>query len=393
MSPRSRVLLFLVSTPIALLLIVGGLLGAAKPVAQQGLPHLRVFEDVASLVVKDYVEDVNVDRIFDGAMRGLSDGLDGASAYFTPEEVRAFDANAPLPAGEVGIVLSRQFYLRVVGIRDGSPAQRAGLRTGDYVRAINETPTRDMSAYAGTRLLRGPVGSTVSLMVIRGNPADPHKIDLVREAASGEAVTVRQAGTHRYVRIASFGSATAADLSAKLSAGGNTPTLIDVRGTADGSPSDGIAAAKLFVKDGTLATLAARNAPNTVITATAGDGSLTMPLVVLTSNGTGNAAEVFAAALADNRRARLVGEPTAGLAGVQKLVRLPEGHGLWLTYARYVRTDGAPVHGRGLRPDVPVDVPTVGFGQKPPQTDAVLDRAVQELQRQTAPADQPAASR
>jgi carboxyl-terminal processing protease len=345
MSPRSRVLLFLVSTPIAALLILGGLLGAARPVPQQGLPHLRVFEDVA--------------------------------------EVATIDANTPLPPGDVGIVLSRQFYLRIVGVRDGSPAQRAGLQSGDYIRAINDTPTRDMSAFAGTRLLRGPVGSTVSVMVIRGNPADPHKIDLVRESTSGDAITVRQMGEQRYVRITSIGQDTAADLRARLAAGGAVPTVIDLRATADGDPDDGVAIARLFVKGGAsarpLATLAARNVANAVITAGDTDGALTMPVVLLVSNGTGNAAEILASALADNGRARLVGEPTAGLAGVQKLVRLPEGHGLWLTYGRYLRADGTPIHGRGLRPDVAADIPTVGFGEEPPRADRALERALQEL--------------
>ena len=93
-----------------------------------------------------------------------------------------------------------------------------------------------------------------------------------------------------------------------------------------------------------------------------------MPVVLLVSTGTANAAEVFAAALANNRRARLVGEPTAGIAGVQRLVRLPEGHGLWLTYAQYLQADGTPIHQNGLRPDVAVEVPSVGFDETPPAT-------------------------
>jgi carboxyl-terminal processing protease len=401
MSSRSRVLLFFVSTPIAAMLIVGGLLGAARPAAQQGVSHLRVFEDVVKLVTLAYVEDVNVDRVFDGAMRGLSDGLDASSAYLTPDEVKAIDANQPLPPGDVGIVLSRQFYLRIISVRDGSPAKRAGLAEGDFIRAIDSKPTRDLSALAGTRLLRGAPGSTVRLLVFRNSAAEPHEIELTREAVSGDAVTSRRLpGGETYVRIASFGPDTAAALRARLPLGGPdarnaapgrvadpaTPVVIDVRSTGDGSAEDGIAAARLFVSSGTLATRAARNQAPAVITAASGDGALTMPVVLLVSQGTANAAELFAAALSNNKRARLVGETTAGLAGLQHLVRLPEGHGLWLTYAQYLQADGTAIHQNGLRPDVPVEVPSVGFDETPPAGDPVLDRALDDLKKAPASA-------
>jgi carboxyl-terminal processing protease len=382
-----------VSTPVAAVLIVGGLLGASRPMPQQGVPHLKVFEDVVQLITHAYVEDVNVDRVFDGAMRGLSDGLDASSAYLTPEEVTAVAANQPLPPADVGIVLSRQFYLRVVGVRDGSPASRARIAEGDFIRAIDDKPTRDLSAFSGTRLLRGAPGTRVKLLVFRNNAAEPRTVELTRETPTVDAVTSKRLpGGETYVRIASFGPGTAAALRAQLPAGsadGVFPTLssagaadrvvIDLRSTADGAPEDGIAAARLFVGKGRLAARAARNSETVTIEAGVGDGVLTMPLVLLVSNGTAHAAEVFAAALAGNDRARLVGQPTAGLAGVQRLVRLPEGHGLWLTYAHYLRADDTPIHQNGLRPDVPVEVPSVGFDEAPPATDVVLERALKEL--------------
>ena len=394
MSVRSRVLVFFISTPLAAFLVVGGLLGAARrPVTQSAVPHLRVFEDVVSLIVKDYVEDVNVDRVFDGAMRGLSDGLDGSSAYLTPEEVKAIDAKPTPPPADIGIVLTRQFYLRVVGVRDGSPAKRAGIQAGDLVRAIDDSPTRDLSALAGAKLLRGAPGSKVTLLIVRTNPAEPSKVDLVREVPKDEPITTRRlAGGELYVRVPAFGAGTAAALrdaitTAKSGTGaGANHVVLDIRDVAEGTAEDGIAAARLFVKGGTLATLAARGAANVVTKSNDSDGALAMPVAVLVSNGTGNAAEVFAAALAGNTRARLVGEPTAGLAGLQRLVRLPEGHGLWLTYARYLQSDGAPIHERGLRPNVIVETPLIAFGEPQPAGDSTLDRAIEDLKRAAEPA-------
>ena len=124
--------------------------------------------------------------------------------------------------------------------------------------------------------------------------------------------------------------------------------MIDLRGIADGSPEDGIAAARLFVKSGVLAVRAGRGTERVTTNASPGDGAIATPVVLLVSNGTANGAEVFAAAMVGNTRAELVGEPTAGIAAVQKLVRLPQNYGLWLTTERYLTVDGAgPIHERG----------------------------------------------
>src|SRR6187551_1629414 len=130
MSRRARVLVLLLSTPFVVIIAVGGLLGAAGRSPQEGVPHLRVFTDVVNLILRAYVEPPNIDKVMDGAMKGLVDGLDPDTSYLTPDDVKVIDAKTPLPDGDLGIVISRQFYLRIVGIRDGSPAHRAGLQTG-----------------------------------------------------------------------------------------------------------------------------------------------------------------------------------------------------------------------------------------------------------------------
>ena len=146
--------------------------------------------------MSNYVEEVKVDHVMEGAMRGLADGLDPDSAYLNAKQVKALEAGETLPDGDVGLELTRQYYLRVIAARDGSPAAKAGLQTGDYVRAIDGKPTRDMSVFEGTRLLRGQPGSKVTLTVIRGNAADPHEVTLVREKPSA-AGGHRQAARHR----------------------------------------------------------------------------------------------------------------------------------------------------------------------------------------------------
>jgi carboxyl-terminal processing protease len=386
MSSRSRWLVFLVSTPLVLFLSIGGILGAsATPVRQDAFAHLRVMSDVMSLIMTSYVERADIDRVMDGAMRGLADGLDPSSAYLSAEDAKAVSSGGAGGPADVGLVVTRQFYVRVVGVRDGSPAARAGLRTGDYLRMIDGKATRDLSAIEGTRLLRGQPGTKVSLLVLRGNAAEPHVVELTRELPAAERVTRKQLPSGEgYVRVVSFREGAAADIRQHLDAlrsEGVTRAVIDVRGTADGAIDEGIAAARHFIPGGgIIASRAGRDAAQkTTVTASSRDGGVTMPIVLLVSHGTAGAAEVFAAALQGNKRAELVGEPTAGIAGVQRLIPLPEGRALWMTVERYLSADGKPIHGPGLQPDTRYDEPLVPFGESPAPEDRLLITGVDRL--------------
>src|SRR4030088_1133879 len=168
MSSRTRVLVMSLSAPVIAFAIVGGFLGRVMA-REDTYQHLKIFDDVVGLIASNYVEEANLDKVMRGAMHGLADGLDPDSAYLTPDEVKQVEAGTPLPAAGVGLELTRQYYLRVIAARDNSPAAKAGLHTGDYIRAINEMPTREMSVWEGIRALRGTPGSKVSVTVIRGN--------------------------------------------------------------------------------------------------------------------------------------------------------------------------------------------------------------------------------
>jgi carboxyl-terminal processing protease len=106
---------------------------------------------------------------------------------------------------------------------------------------------------------------------------------------------------------------------------------------------------------------------------------VTLPVAILADNGTSGAAELFASALVGNKRAEIIGEHTIGRAGEQKLVKLPDGTGLWLTTVKYLTPAGEPLHEKGLTPAVPVDTPDVEFGQPEPSTDAILDKALERF--------------
>ncbi len=279
--------------------------------------------------------------------------------------------------------------MRVVAPRDGSPSARAGLRTGDYLRAIDGRSTRDMSIVEGKRLLHGAVGTKVDLLVLRGNAAEPHEMSVVRERIEGPEIASRMAdATTGYVRMVEFtrnapsALKQAADALART---GAARYVIDLRGTARGDLDDGIAAARLFVAGTTGSaapdTLTAKQTKSQreVIAAQPADGTVTAPLVLLVDQGTAGPAEIFAAALRDNERAVLVGERTLGRAARQQLVKLPDGSGLLLSSVRYLTPKLEPIHERGLMPDVEVDQPAVEFGAAPPAGDPTLDKALEQF--------------
>ena len=382
MKSRGRFIVLMVSVPVLAYAIVGGFMG--KAMAREGpYQYLRIFQDVVSLIVDNYVEEVKLDKVMAGAMHGLADGLDPDSAFLDSNQVKTFERNEPAGNAGTGLELTRQYYLRVIAARDGSPAQRAGLRPGDYIRAIDGQSTRDTSVYEGMRLLAGKAGTKVSLAVLRGNAAEPHQVDLTREEIPAAPVRSRAvSGGVGYVRVAEFGKAAADQIRqevATLTKGGATRLVVDLRGTAFGDVDAGLAAARLFVANGTLTHRQERGKAKEAVKSSTGDGSINVPVALLTDNGTSGAAELFAAALSGNKRATLVGERTLGRAARQRLVRLPDGSGLLLTYLFYLTPNESVINEKGLTPDLAVEQPDVEFGQPLPTTDATLDKAIEQL--------------
>ena len=203
MTSRTRAAVLAVSLPVLAFAVIGGFLGREAAAQGESYRALRIFEDVVTLIINNYVEDVDVDKVMHGAMHGLADGLDPDSAYLDAQQMKTVDAPT-VGLADPGLALTRQYYLRVVAARDGSAAAKAGLRPGDYVRSIDGQSTRDTTVFEGMRLLRGKAGTKVRLAILRGTAAEPHELELVREPQPALAIKgrVRPAGTG-YLRVGS----------------------------------------------------------------------------------------------------------------------------------------------------------------------------------------------
>ena len=383
MTDRTRFVILAVTAPILAYTLVGGVLGRVLA-REDTYRHLRVFEDVVSLVTSNYVEQVEPAHLMHGALWGLAEGLDPESSYLTPDEVLEYDTGPAADSAGVGLVLTRRYYIQVVAARDGSPAATAGLRPGDYIRDIGGNPTRLMSVVRANQLLRGDDGSSVTLSVIRGNAAEPVDMTLTRGDGRSANVTSRilTPGVG-YLRIAEFDDTTAGAIGSaavRLEQQGAERLLIDLRGTATGAFETGIAATELFTDAETLIIRETSSAQEPV-SRTDRRPTIMWPVVLITNPGTAGAAELFAAALTDADRADTVGLRTAGRAAEQTLVRLPDGGGLLLSSTQYLTASGDSIHRVGVEPVVVVEEPSAELGQAvtDPDEDPVLDRALEHL--------------
>ena len=219
MTTRTRLSVLLISTPVLAFIVVGGLLGRAST-GDAEFQHLRVFQDVVSLILNNYVEEAKVDKVMDGAMRGLADGLDPDSAYLSARQVKSVESNEALPAGDVGIELTRR-YLPACDrgarwIAGGQGRTAYGRLRARHRRQADARPVRVRGRPSAARGPRQPV----MLTVIRGNAAEPRQIELVRETAPGAVVTAKMIPPDvGYIRIAAFGPGIAAKLKTQVEDG------------------------------------------------------------------------------------------------------------------------------------------------------------------------------
>ena len=385
MSTKTRWIIALASLPVIAFTLIGGYLGRVSA-GENTYRHLRIFEDVVSLISNNYVEEVDLDEVMQGALRGLAEGLDSDSAYLLEEDVDRLERGGTLPEGNVGLTVTRRYYTQVVATRDGSPAAAAGILPGDFVRAIDGEPTRFMSAIEADRRLHGQPGSTVTVSLIRGRTQEPYDITLERNTTANLEVTGRLLDTTNaigIVRIPSFHNDVAtqvSDVITALTAQGASRLVIDVRNAATGSYPNALDTARLFIDDGTLVILQEQGGTKTSVEASQTGTRIDIPMTLLINYGSSGPAELFVAALSDRELAKAVGQRTAGRVGLQKLVRLPDGTGLWLSYARYLTASEEPIHLYGIQPSIPVPIEAPELGEPLSADDPILDRAVEEME-------------
>jgi len=365
MSFRTKFILTLLSATLTLYTALGGLMSSsAQQPANDPNAQLRIFESVLQHIQNDYVDEPNMEKVRAGALRGLAYGLDPYSTYLTPEQVREYNAGNKDNQAGIGAELSQvASYLYIIAPMKGSPADQAGLRTGDIIEYIDNKATRDISLYDAKQLLNGAAGSEVKLRVLRANTS-PLTVAVKRGSARAAVAETRmEAGRVGILRINSFADGEAADVRARLQdlvKQGAQKVVIDIRDTAGGSLTEAVAVANLFIKDGVLAQTVGREGKALkTFTADPKAAIFTGPVVALIDSGTAGAAEVVASALAERNRGQLVGEKSFGAGTEQQLFTLRGGDGLLLTTVKWASSSGKSFLGEdrahsGIAPTVEV---------------------------------------
>lgn len=380
MSPRARLLVAFASTGLIGYIAVGSLLG--RVLGDSTYAQLSIFNEVVRYVLESYVDPINLDRTMAGARLGMTEALDGDSAYLDADEFREVQ-QAPRDAdAEVGLLLTRRFgLLMVVSTRAGSPAEKAGVRPGDLVKTVDGRHTHGLTAPVAHRMLRGAPGSVVKLTLIRRG-ADQMDVSLARERLVPQHARGRMLETGiGYLKVPEVDARTIDEVKGELDTlrrGGAHSLVLDLRGNGHGPLTEGPRLAELFVKGGVVAKLAGAHAPEEVVTADPARTAWSGPLAVLIDTGTAGAAEIAAAAFLDSERAPLVGTRTFGRAPQQKPVALPEG-GLLITVARYVSPKGTAIHTRGVEPSVRVELPDDDEEPEAAQRDPFIEKALETL--------------
>jgi carboxyl-terminal processing protease len=337
--------------------------------------------DIVHQEFVDPVQDVDLMR---GAISGMMDALgDPHSSYMDPDEYE--QASLSLSGEYEGIgawVDTNTEYLTIISPMPDSPAEKAGLKPGDEIIAIDG---QDMTGVDGNQVIQyvlGPAGTTVHLTVRRQGEPQLLEFDVVRQAITVPSVESDMLeGGIGYVRVYTFGDTTSEDLHRQLEAllAQNPDGLIlDLRNNGGGYLDTSVQVASEFISDGPILSERFGDGSEHVYTAQDGGLATDIPLVVLVNEGTASASEIVAGAIQDTQRGTLVGTTTFGKGSVQNWIPLEgDGGAIRVTIARWFTPNGRQISGEGLEPDVSVDLTNqeVESGQDPQ-----LDKAIEVLQ-------------
>ncbi len=325
------------------------------------LDDLRIFSEIFSKIKSDYVEPVEDKALLQNAIRGMLTGLDPHSAYLIPDEYKDLKVGTSGEFGGLGIEVGMENgFVKVVAPIDDTPAQRAGMQTGDLIIRLDDTPVKGMSLSDAVKIMRGKPGEKIVLTVLRNGEDKPLKVTIVRAVIRVTSVKSRvlESG-YAYLRISQFQTRTSEALQRAISEmkseskDGIKGLVLDLRNNPGGVLSGAVAVSDAFLKKGLIVYTEGRMADAKLkFNAKPTDVLNGAPMVVLVNGGSASASEIVAGALQDHKRAVIMGSKTFGKGSVQTILPMENGSALKLTTARYFTPSGTSIQAQGITPDI-----------------------------------------
>lgn len=322
---------------------------------------LDLFSDVLEKINKEYVIDVDQSEIIDAAINGMLQSLDPFSSYMSPENFKNMNVDTKGEFGGLGIEITMEKgFVKIISPMEDSPADRVGVKPGDYIIKINDKQAKGLNIMEAVNLMRGKVGTSIKITIRREDVDDDLSFTIVRDIIKVREVTSAIKEEVGYLRLRAFNEQSSDQLLSKIKELSKTNKdikgyILDLRNNPGGLLSQAVKISDAFLDNGEIVSIRGRNKDDIKIyTAKKGDVLNGKPLVVLINRGSASASEIVSGALKDHKRAILLGEKTFGKGSVQTIIPLKDKGGLRLTTAKYYLPSGTSISEIGVEPDISV---------------------------------------
>ncbi|MDO7821363.1 S41 family peptidase [Helicobacter pylori] len=335
-----------------------------KPVKEdpQELAAKRVeafsrFSNVVTEIEKKYVDKISISEIMTKAIEGLLSNLDAHSAYLNEKKFKEFQAQTEGEFGGLGITVGmRDGVLTVIAPLEGTPAYKAGVKSGDNILKINNESTLSMSIDDAINLMRGKPKTPIQITIVRKNEPKPLVFNIIRDIIKLPSVYVKKIKEtpYLYVRVSGFDKNVTKSVLEGLKANPKAKGIVlDLRGNPGGLLNQAVGLSNLFIKEGVLVSQRGKNKEENLEYKANGRAPYTnLPIAVLVNGGSASASEIVAGALQDHKRAIIIGEKTFGKGSVQMLLPVNKDEAIKITTARYYLPSGRTIQAKGITPDI-----------------------------------------
>jgi carboxyl-terminal processing protease len=327
------------------------------------LDELRAFSEIYTKVKQNYVEAPNDSDLIKNAIRGMLAGLDPHSAYLDTDEFKELQVGTTGEFGGLGIeVTMEDGFVKVVSPIDDTPAERAGVKAGDLVIRLDDTPVKGMSLSEAVKIMRGKPGTDILLTIVREGEQQPLTITITRAVIKVTSVKKRLLDDgFGYVRITNFQTRTpdqmreAIDKLKEESTSELRGIVLDLRNNPGGVLTAAVGVSDAFLHRGLIVYTEGREEGSHLkFSAKPGDILNGIPMVVLINGGSASASEIVAGALQDHKRAVIMGTTSFGKGSVQTIYPMSNQSAVKITTARYFTPSGRSIQAKGIEPDITI---------------------------------------